>query len=313
VTEAQTDTSRQAAAAYLRELLLRPGRYRPRWEQYAERSRSGQVNQLAIAEVLARHLRNHPRTTADADALPRQLKDTVFRAMSGKLLSRSTLSLFIEAFGFPEQEQERLWKLWEGSSRISVLSGPRAMRPEAAAKLGPAEHRTLSLHDHHYLGADGLPAQHRTIQVIEAVVDGLDRYPYRADTNVLTVEVGQGCSGIVEPFYEATKGIFAIDLLLVKPLKVGETATLEYWTSFHYHTPPRREFRRIVRSSIENVDIRVEFHPARLPRAIYWAVWDGMEGDIVHRERVTMDSQYAVHRYMKLLENAVVGFCWDWA
>ena len=46
--------ARQAAAEYLRELLLRPGRPRRTWEQYAERTRQGQVNQLAVAEVLAR-------------------------------------------------------------------------------------------------------------------------------------------------------------------------------------------------------------------------------------------------------------------
>ena len=65
----------QAAAAYLRELLLRPGRYRRRWEQYAERSRLGQVNQLAVAEVLAHYLWEHPRAQGDVDVLPRQLKD----------------------------------------------------------------------------------------------------------------------------------------------------------------------------------------------------------------------------------------------
>ena len=53
--------ARQAAAEYLRELLLRPGRPRRTWEQYAERTRQGQVNQLAVAEVLARHLWQHPR------------------------------------------------------------------------------------------------------------------------------------------------------------------------------------------------------------------------------------------------------------
>src|ERR1700754_2892630 len=88
----------QAAAAYLRELLLRPGRYRRRWEQYAERSRIGQVNQLAVAEVLAHYLWEHPRAQGDVDVLPRQLKDTASRALSGKLLSKATLSLFTDAF-----------------------------------------------------------------------------------------------------------------------------------------------------------------------------------------------------------------------
>src|ERR1700745_1561975 len=93
-------TGAQAAAAYLRELLLRPGRYRRKWEQYAERSRVGQVNQLAVAEVLARYRWSHPRTPGDTDVLPRQLKDTVLRALSGKMLSKATLTVFIEGFRF---------------------------------------------------------------------------------------------------------------------------------------------------------------------------------------------------------------------
>jgi hypothetical protein len=81
--DSATPTGAQAAAAYLRELLLRPGRYRRKWEQYAERSRLGQVNQLAAAEVLARYLREHPRASGDVDAAPRQLKDPAARALCG--------------------------------------------------------------------------------------------------------------------------------------------------------------------------------------------------------------------------------------
>src|SRR5580658_10403193 len=92
--DSATPTGAQAAAAYLRELLLRPGRYRRTWEQYAERSRPGKVNQLAVAEVLARHLWEHPRASGDSDVAPRQLKDTAARALSGKLLSKATLTLF---------------------------------------------------------------------------------------------------------------------------------------------------------------------------------------------------------------------------
>ncbi|MFY9773018.1 MAG: hypothetical protein WAK28_00410, partial [Trebonia sp.] len=66
---APDDLARQAAAEYLRELLLRPGRPRRTWEQYAERTRHGQVNQLAVAEVLARHLWQHPRRRRDGDLL----------------------------------------------------------------------------------------------------------------------------------------------------------------------------------------------------------------------------------------------------
>ena len=100
--------ARQAAGEYLRELLLRPGRPRRTWEQYAERTRQGQVNQLAVAEVLARHLWRHPRRTGDGDLLPRQLKDTIARALSGRLLSRATLQLFMDAFALPDAEQDQI-------------------------------------------------------------------------------------------------------------------------------------------------------------------------------------------------------------
>ena len=129
---APDDLARQAAAEYLRELLLRPGRPRRTWEQYAERTRHGQVNQLAVAEVLARHLWQHPRRRGDGDLLPRQLKDTAARALSGRLLSKATLDLFIDAFALPAAEQDQLWRLWEGSPRVRMLTGIRAIRPDTA-------------------------------------------------------------------------------------------------------------------------------------------------------------------------------------
>ena len=138
---APDDLSRQTAAEYLYELLLRPGRLRRTWEQYAERTRQGQVNQLAVAEVLARHLWQHPRRRRDGDLLPRQLKDTAARALSGRLLSKATLDLFIDAFALPAAEQDQLWRLWEGSPRVRMLTGVRAIRPDTADKvaalLGP--------------------------------------------------------------------------------------------------------------------------------------------------------------------------------
>jgi hypothetical protein len=310
--ESALPTGVQAAAAYLRELLLRPGRYRRTWEQYAERSRAGQVNQLAVAEVLAHYLGQHPRAESDADVLPRQLKDTTARALSGKLLSKATLALFMDAFELGPPEREQLLKLWEGSARVRVLSGPRAIREDQASMLGGRQVKTLSLHDHHYLGPDGWPARHRVIHVIEAIADGVDRLPYRADTNALTVEVGQGFSGLAGPVYQPVADLYVVDMLLARPLMAGETATLEYSASFHYPAAPPPEFRRVVRAFVENLDIRVEFHPERLPREVVWAVWDGLDGPIVQREPVDLDSQFAVHRYLRLAEQTAVGFHWDW-
>jgi hypothetical protein len=302
----------QAAASYIRELLLRPGRYRRKWEQYAERSRAGQVNQLAVAEVLAHYLWQHPRAKGDLDVLPRQLKDTASRALSGKLLSKATLVLFMDAFGLGILEREQLLKLWEGSAHVRVLSGPRAIRDDKAVMLGSRRVKTLSLHDHHYLGPDGMPVKHRVIQVIEAITDGVDRLPYRGDTNALTIEVGQGFSGLAGSVYQPIAELFVVDMLLAKPLLAGETATLEYSCSFHYAAPPPPEFRRVVQFFVENLDIRIEFHPEKQPAKVEWAVWDGLDGPIVEREPVALDSQFAVHRYLRLAEHTAVGFHWDW-
>ena len=116
-------------------------------------------------------------THALDDGVHRQLKDTVGRALSGQVLSRSTLGLFVAAFGFTPQEEDRLWRLWRGSGRITVLAGPRAMRSGAVAKvvseLGPRRHQTVSLHDHVCVGADRRLTKTRTLQVVEAIVDGL--------------------------------------------------------------------------------------------------------------------------------------------
>ena len=296
----------------MRELLLRPGRYRRKWEQYAERSRLGQVNQLAVAEVLAHYLWEHPRAKGDVDVLPRQLKDTASRALSGKLLSKATLALFMDAFGFGTFEREQLLKLWEGSAHVRVLSGPGAIREDKASALGSPRVKTLSLHDHHYLGPDGLPVRHRVIHVIEALVDGVDRVPCRADTNAVTIEVGQGFSGLAGPFTSPWPNCSWWICCWPSRWPPGKRPPWSTRRAFITPKPPPPEFRRVVQYFVENLDIRVEFHPGKLPAKVEWAVWDGMDGPIVERESVTLDSQFAVHRYLRLAEKTTVGFHWDW-
>lgn len=317
-----TSTAQSAASAYLCELLLRPGRVRRTWEQYAERNRSGQVNQLAVAEVLARHLWTYPRRPGDADLMPRQLKDTIGRALSGRMMSRPTLDLFIDAFGLPQQDRDHLRRLWEGSPRVRMLSGPGAMEPdlmtEVATVIGPPGHQTVSLHDHLLIGADGLPVRARTLQVIEATRPGVHRIPYMYDMFALTLEVGPGCLDVTEPLAEIREGVYVTSIPLAKTLDLGETLTLEYWTTYQY--PPgysaaarqEREYRRAVMRRAENIDIRVEFDPETLPSAVWWAVWDGMDGQIGEQHPVGLDSQHAVHRFVRVAEKTVIGFYWDW-
>ena len=320
MSETPAAAGRRAASAYLHELLQRPGGYRRLWEQHVVRARSGEITQLAVAEVLARRLWSYPRVPGDEDVLPHQLKDTVSRALSGRLLSRSTLSLFIEAFGFTGAEADRLWRLWEGSGTISVLSGPRAMTPrnerELVSALGPRRHQTLSMHDHVTVGAAGVLSRTRTLQVIEAIADGLDRIPFLYDTKAVTLEVGQGCTDLTGDLYQVSEDLFVTYITLARTLDAGETSTLEYWTTYQYpgnrDETGEREYRRAVMGRMENFDMRVEFHPERLPASVWWATWDGVEGDIIEREEVTLDAQHSVHRYLRFIERTVAGFTWSW-
>jgi hypothetical protein len=310
---------RGLAAAYLRQLLLKQGGYRRLWEQHVVRERRGEINQLAVAEVLAEHLWSYPRHIGDSEVMPRQLKDSVSRGLSGRLLSRPLLSLFIEAFCIADDEADRLWRLWHGSASVAVLSGHRAVSPQlesdVRAALGPRRHRTLSLHDHIEIGADRLPARTRTMQVIEATAPGTDQIPYLYDTNALTLEVGQGCQGVSRQLYQVGD-LFATTIILSRVLDVGETSTLEYWTSYRYEGEPAepalRQHRRAVMAYVENVDMRVQFHASALPAGLWWATWDGLDGEVIAEQPVTLDVQHSAHRYLRSIERTVVGFHWTW-
>ena len=200
--------------------------------------------------------------------------------------SRPTLALFIDAFEISGEHADRLWRLWEGSGRISALSGQRAMgaktEEDLRSALGSRRHQTVSMHDHVYVGSDGRIARTRTLQVVEAIVDGLNRIPYLYDTNALTLEVGQGCGDVSGDVYQISEQVYAATIPLATELAAGETISLEYVTTYRYPgnlaDPHEREARRAVMRRLENFDIRVEFHPQMVPACIWWAVWDGWRG-----------------------------------
>lgn len=90
---------------------------RQKWLRYAPVGGHG-IHQGALACVLAEHLwstGSEPRSNTD---LPRRLKDTVSRALSGKTLSRRALTLFIAAFEVDDITAKKLWVTWEGTDQI---------------------------------------------------------------------------------------------------------------------------------------------------------------------------------------------------
>ena len=319
MSDTAQSAGRRAASDYLSQLLLKPGPYRRAWERHVVRSRHGVINQLAVSVVLARHLSaQHP--PAAGPVQPHQLKDTVSRALSGRLLSRPALELFIAAFGFTEDEADRLRKLWNGTGAIRVLSGSHAVPRQSELTihqvLGPRRHQTLTMHDHVHVDADGRIARVRTMQVIEATMADTDRVPYLYDTSSLTVEVGEGCAGLSGELRQLSEDVFATEILLARSLGLAETTTIEYTTTFRFPgnlaDHREREYRRGVLATLENYDLRVEFHPARLPAGLWWVTWDGVDGPMLTEEQVMLDSLHAAQRYLRSLQRTVVGFRWQW-
>jgi hypothetical protein len=296
------------AGRYLHELLSEPGSARRRWQRH-QRGAVGadEVSIAAVCRVIAQYLWDSGEySDSDAD-LPRRLKDRVARALHGSFLNPVTLRWFAGAFDFTDGDALRLQLLLDGSPSTRVVIG-RATE----AGLPPARpYRTLSLYEDHYLGADGLPGRHLTTQIIEATADGLDAYRYMFDTATLAVDVMQG-GRLGESTYDMGNGVFARDIVLMRPLRHGETATLRYSSAFHYSELPPPEFRRASLRLVQNVNLRVEFHPALLPRQVFFAEWNELHGPPARRMPVILEPDNSVSVFLHSMERAIAGFTWEW-
>ena len=115
-----TSAHAQQAALALQHLLLRD--YRDRWVRFQrERERPGEVHQRAVTEVLKRFVdlnRAQLRYQGvSLDSLPQR----VSRALRGDTLSRATLELFIDAFGFSPTDSGRLRRITMSSNVNSTV------------------------------------------------------------------------------------------------------------------------------------------------------------------------------------------------
>ncbi|MFZ5872172.1 MAG: hypothetical protein ACOYXW_16790 [Actinomycetota bacterium] len=300
------DVDLRRAAELLRHLLTERPAYAQRWRAHARQA--GSLNQAAVAQVLAMHLWETGEADERDDTVPRRLKDAVSRALAGKHLSARTLAWFIDAFQMTPEDATTLWALRTGSlpsATLAVVHGSAG----PAVDPGPVRHRTLSLHEVHTLGQDGLPVRHHTTQVVQAL-EPLSRYPFRFDTDVAAVHVLRGgrALGLRK---DRVPGLYAVDIELTRPLRPGQTTALEYVTSFAYRSPPPPEFRRAAYRRVDNVEIVVRFHPDRLPRRLEWCEWRRHdEPEAYAAEPVELEPDCTAHRYLARLENAVVGYRW---
>jgi hypothetical protein len=287
--------------AYLRMLLVRPGEYRTAWQRQAGQRQAGEVapdeiDYPAVAGVLG----------------DEGLVETVRQALEGTHLDGETLEHFVAAFGLRRRQADRLRDLLRGSPAVRVVTGDVRAPAELPEAAGPPPYETLSLHESHVLGPDGLPAEHQTIQVIRSTVDGLESLPYRFDTDELVVEMVRG-GRVGDRVYRLMETLFAIDIMLTHPLALGETALLQYRTTFFYRSPPPPEFRRGVLGTTKDLTIWVTFHPHRQPRRVWQARWDALDhARIIEQEEVALDEELSVHCRFDTVERTIVGFYWEW-
>jgi hypothetical protein len=291
----------QFASQYLRQLLTQPGPYRRAWQRYAFRWRggTGQLNQSAVAQVLARHIWE----AGDDDdhlALPRGLKDRIARALRGEVLSPRTLRLFVDAFGFTDAEQNRPWLL---------LGTPVYEAPYVLASYPEAGYRTLLLHEFCFVGPDGLAREQRTIEVIRAVEPGVDRCSVPVDVDASAIEVVRG--GRAAPLAMGESPA-TVDIEFGHVLEPGETASFEYRVLLGGRVSRPPMFRRSAVRRIDNVELRVQFDARRLPSSVTWNAWRGVDGQLRSQQPVVLDDDCSAHRYLPRLEASTVGFCWKW-
>ena len=299
------------ACAHLRRLLAGVPTYRQRWRVYVRRSSHQDVHQGAVAQVLADYLWETGEVPETETGLPRRLKDRVNRALAGHFVAPATLRLFIEAFDMEPRDANELWALFMYADSADLTVVRPAGQPDAdARRLSPAPVcETLSVHEAHRVGADGFPAEHRTLEVIRAL-EPMDRYVYQVEQHAAEVEVLRGGRGGPVRPADAT-GVYGVEVALTSPLAPGQTASLEYRTVFaRAEAPPN--VRRGALGRLVNLDMHLRFHPARVPARVWWARWEAPWSDEpVEREPVTLSGDLDVHRFLPSLRG-IAGFAWEW-
>jgi len=298
------------AGTYLRMLLLRPGEYRDRWERRAGRE-SGADRYQAVARVLAGAGERLVGRAPGTELVATDMTDVARRALEGTELTPPVADAFVSEFGLTARQAQRLRDLLRGSPTVRVISGHTLPSPERY-QAAPLRHETLSLHELHVLGPDGRPAEHETIQVIRATEDEAESIPYRFDTDELMVEVIRG-GRVGENPYRVNDSIYGVDIVLHRPLKAGETALMQYRSTFFYKSEPPPEFRRGILRSTRDLTMWVKFHPRRVPARVYRARWDRLDlARMIERVPVEPDGELSVHHRFGTVEKAVVGFAWEW-
>lgn len=265
---------------------------------------TGELNQSAIAKVIEHYLWVQDPTAAEPTA--RMLKDRVGRALTGRNLSLETLTWFMEAFEMTKTDRTHLREIYDGRhGPASEIAHTLCSRREM---IRGQRHRTVNLVER-YDVRDGWLRRRRTVHTIRAIEDGVDIYLFNHEPEASRIEVAYG--GRLGPGHEYGGGLRSVEIELDRPLQKDETAALEYSAVFDRRSVGLTEVRRAVFARAENVDIAVEFS-GRIPQRAWWCLWaDHLEGSPVDEGPVVLINS-AMRKFVRSMEDTVVGFRWEW-
>lgn len=129
----------------------------------------------------------------------------------------------------------------------------------------------VSIHDRLFLGADGAPRTGYVRSLLRGTRDGVDRYPVWVDhvepgsVPTITPELNCRLGRVSTPDPEA--GI-AAEILLARPLRVGETLMVEYRVDSPHCSVRQDELMRGVVGQMRELAMEVRFAPGALPTQI---------------------------------------------
>ncbi|WFE59222.1 hypothetical protein [Micromonospora sp. WMMD712] len=302
-----TNGQRRRAAAtgeLLQQLLRSQQTYVRAWRVHGDRQR-GEINQRAVAKVLALYLWDEGIRPDSDRTLPVKLKNVVYRAFSGERLTATTLEHFIGAFAMAEEDQKELWQTFLGADGVAqTVTAPRGMARQQW-------HRTMALFERYYVDDQRNLSLRRTVQCIEAREDGVDSYLFNHEPSVTEISVTHG--GRIGRHYEYGGGLISDDIVLDQTLRKGDRAALEY-TSRYEPGNGVTEVRRPARGRTSNVTVAVHFTPQARPARLWFSVWsDHMLGGPVQERIVPLERSGQACMCLPYIEQTVIGFRWEWA
>ncbi|WP_405009466.1 hypothetical protein [Kitasatospora sp. NBC_01539] len=301
-----------AAGSALRGLLTGRPAYRNRWLAHVRRKRGDGISYSAVSQVVALHVWDSGlRPDTDRD-LPRRLRDRVRQALLGEQLTHETVTWLTDSFGFSAEDTALVWEAFSGRSELD-LDGSGitfTLRHPPVPLVQPQRHRTTALFSRYHLDADRMLRRTEHSHVLLALEDGVDSYAYSPRDTVTGVESVVG--GTFSGFRPSSPGFVGLRFGLDRRLRRGQHASLHY-TTVHRPTPgPCVQLRRAARKRIDNVDMRIVFDRA-VPRRAWWCAWDDYDaGELVREVPLAVGADGVMHQFLPYLEEAVVGFRWEW-